>query len=454
MVLASRIPCGSESNSVKVLLIHPTHRPLRRPRLRSRTPPLGLMTLAAYTPSQVRVRILDAYVERLDFDELTRPRQQPDLVGIGTLTPQANYAYHVADEFRRRGIPVLMGGIHATALPEEALQHADSVVIGEAELVWSELLADFQAGRLQPRYQAQEYLELTGLPWPRRELAPAWRYWVKWPVETSRGCPFRCMYCSDSTVFGPRYRFRPVEEVVAEIKSLGRPGYIFFVDNNIVGSLNRAKELFEALIPLGIRWTAQASITMSYDEELLRLARRSGCIGVLIGLETLKKGLLRKIGKPVDPALYKEQIARIRRHGILVQGEFIFGFDEDDASVFEQTVRFAEEAGLDSARFAILKPYPGTRLFEMWMKDGRITTTDWSLYHTRNVVYQPERLTPEELSRGRDWAYDRFGSLRSIWRRVGVSRRYSPLVWAINLGNRAFKNSLRRKNTSPLNTSA
>jgi len=403
------------------------------------------MTLAAYTPSDVPVRILDAYVERLDFDELTRTRQRPDLVGIGALTPQANYAYGIADEFRRRGVPVVMGGIHPTALPEEALEHADSVVLGEAERVWPRLIADLDAGQLQPRYRAKGYADLAGARWARRELAPAWRYWVKWPVETSRGCPFNCIYCSDSTIFGPRYRFRPVEEVVEEIRSLGRPGYVFFVDNNIVGDLNRAKELFEALIPLGIRWTAQASITMSRDEELLRLARRSGCIGVLIGLETLKKGLLRKIGKPVDPARYTEQIARIRSQGILVQGEFIFGFDEDNVSVFEETVRFAEEAKLDSARFAILKPYPGTRLFEMWMKEGRITTTNWSLYHTRNVAYRPTQLTPEELAKGRDWAYDRFGSLRSIWRRVGVSRRYAPLIWAINLGNRAFKNSLRRR---------
>ena len=402
------------------------------------------MTLAAYTPADVRVRILDAYVEPLDFDRLTRPLQRPDLVGIGTLTPQANHAYRTADEFRRRGLPVVLGGIHPTALPEEALEHADSVVVGEAETVWPRLIADCQAGRLQSHYQAAKHIDLAGVRWPRRDLTPTWRYWVKWPVETSRGCPFNCMYCSDPTVFGPRYRFRPVEEVVEEIRSLGRPRYIFFVDNNIVGNISRAKELFEALIPLRIRWTAQASITMSNDEELLRLARRSGCIGVLIGLETLKKALLRKIGKPVDPALYKEQIERIRKQGILVQGEFIFGFDEDDVSVFEETVRFAEEAKLDSARFAILKPYPGTRLFEMWMKDGRITGTDWSLYHTRNVVYRPAQLTPEELARGRDWAYDRFGSVRSVWRRVGLGRRYGPLVWAINFGNRAFKNSLRR----------
>ena len=407
------------------------------------------MTLAAYTPPGVRVRILDAYLERLDFNALTRGPGRPDLVGIGALTPQANHAYHIADGFRRRGVPVVMGGIHPTALPQEALGHADSVVLGEAERVWPRLLADFGAGRLRARYRARQYLDLAGLRRPRRDLCPAWRYWVKWPVETSRGCPFRCFYCSDSTVFGPRYRFRPVEEVVEEIRSLGRPRYVFFVDNNIVGNISRAKELFEALIPLGIRWTAQASITISHDEELLRLARRAGCIGVLIGLETLKVGLLRKIGKPVDPARYREQIARIRRFGILVQGEFIFGFDEDDPSVFEETVRFAEEAGLDSARFAILKPYPGTRLFEMWMKAGRITTTDWSLYHTRNVVFRPAQLSPEELSRGRDWAYDRFGSLRSIWRRVGLGRRHAPLVWAINLGNRAFKNSLRRRRRRP-----
>jgi len=314
------------------------------------------------------------------------------------------------------------------------------VVLGEAENTWPDLVRDFLAGRMKRVYSNPERPDLAQYRWPRRDLLSRRKYLMFNLLETSRGCPFSCMYCSNSTVYGTQYRFRPVEEVAEEIRSM-KARFFVFVDNNIVGNPARAKELFRALIPLRIKWVGQASITMAYDEELIRLAKRSGCLGVLVGLETLKKNVLKTIGKPVDPDRYVEYVARIQRHGIFVQGEFIFGFDEDDESVFEETLAFAERAKLASARFAILKPYPGTRLYDQWLSEGRLTEQDWSKFHSRHVVYRPAHLTAEQLNEGRDHCYARFASIKSLWRRVGITPPNAPLIWAMNLANFRFRNS-------------
>jgi radical SAM superfamily enzyme YgiQ (UPF0313 family) len=419
---------------MKLKLIYPTHRHFNHRRLLNIAIPFNLCVLAAHTPKDVEVSITDAYFQGIDYDE------RVDLVGITCLTPSALQAYAIAAGFRDRGVKVVLGGIHPSAMPKEALEHADAVVVGEAEGVWPGVIEDFKAGRMSGIYQSEKKPDLAGMPFARRDLCAPRKYLVRSLVETSRGCPFNCMYCSDWLVYGNRYRFRPVEEVVEEVRSLGKK-FVVFVDNNIAGNITRAKELFEALIPLRIRWVGQASITFGYDEELVRLAARSGCLGVLVGLETLKKDLLKIIGKPVDPGKYIEHIARIQRHGIFVQGEFIFGFDEDDPSVFKETVDFAIRAKLGSARFAILKPYPGTRIYEQFLKDGRMLTANWEKFHTRNVVYRPKHLTVGELSRGRDWAYNEFASIASIYKRVGFTKKLSWLLWLLNLANRGFKNT-------------
>jgi len=419
-----------------VQLINPTHRPLRRPRFKNLAMPLNLAVVAANTPDECEVKITDAYVEYIDWSE------RPELVGITTLTASSAGAVELAAKFKALGSTVVMGGIQASAMPDEMLEHCDAVVCGEAENTWPELVRDFLAGKMKKIYRA-EAPDLANYRWPRRELVKRRKYFVNNLIETSRGCPFDCMYCSNSTVYGKRYRFRPVEDVVEEIRSM--PGRFFvIVDNNVVGSPARAKELFRALIPLRIKWVGQASITMGYDEELLKLAARSGCMGVLVGLETLKKNVLKTIGKPVDPGRYIEYIKRIQKYGIFVQGEFIFGFDEDDESVFEETLKFAEQAKLDSARFAILKPYPGTRFYDQCVKEGRLAEFDCSKYHSRNVVFRPARLTPEQLRKGRDWCYSQFASFRSMWRRIGITKRHAPLIWAMNLANHQFKNSRSR----------
>ncbi|MFV1976621.1 MAG: radical SAM protein [Candidatus Scalindua sp.] len=428
---------------MKLDLIHPTHRHFRRTRPINIIPPLGLAMVAAVTPKDVEIRLIDAYLEKIDYD---RP---VDLVGVTALTPAVNMAYEIADEYRRRGVKTVMGGIHASAMPDETLEHFDAVVIGEAEDIWPEVIEDFRAGRMQRKYRSKTVPDITMLPRPRRDLFNVRSYFVRRPVETSRGCIFKCEYCSDPIVFGAGYRFRDVNDVVDEIRSIRPRGkYIFFVDNNIVGQVQRASRLFEALIPLKIRWTAQASITMAYNEETLELATRSGCIGVLVGMETINKEVLHRIGKPVDPGRYRELVQRFHKYGILVQGEFIFGFDEDTPKIFKDTVEFAQSIGIDTARFAILKPYPGTKLYQRWLEEGRIITGNWSLYHTSNVAFRPLNVTQKQLTEGRNWAYEEFSRPINIWNRVGLRRKYAWLAWLINLVNSGTKNT--RKDRKPL----
>jgi len=417
-----------------VQLVNPTHRPLRKPRIRNLAPPMSLAAVAANTPEDVRVSITDSYVERIDWS------LKPELVGITSLTASAAGAIRLAKKYRSIGVKVVMGGIHPTATSEQMLQYCDAVVRGEAENTWPGLIRDFLAGKMQRIYSSDPKPDLADYRWPRRDLLKRHKYLVFNMVETSRGCPFNCMYCTDWVIYGPKYRFRPVQDVVEEIRSM-RGRFHVFLDNNIVGNPTRAKELFEALIPLRIKWVAQASITMAYDEELVRLAKRSGCLGVLVGLETLNKNMLKKIGKPVDPARYISDIALIQKHGIFVQGEFIFGFDEDDESVFLETLEFAERAKLASARFAILKPYPGTRFHEQCRREGRLGEQDWSKYHSRNVAFTPMLLTARQLQEGRDMCDSRFATVRSLWNRVGITHPNAPLIWAMNLANYRFRNS-------------
>jgi len=420
---------------LRINLILPTHRPMRKPRFRSLAPPYNLAVVAGNTPGDVDVTITDQYIEPIQYD------RHWDLVAITSVTANFAGACAVARRFRERGVPVVMGGVHATAMPEYALQFCDAVVAGEAEGVWPRLVSDFQAGCMERIYRNNTYPDLAGMAWARRDLWRRHRYIFTNFIETSRGCPFNCEYCSDHTVYGRRHRFRPVEEVVEEIRSIRRGDFFVFIDNNIVGNVERSKELFARLIPLRIRWVGQASITFAYDRELVELARRSGCLGVLVGLETLKGGVLKRIGKPLDPARYIENIKTLQDAGIFVQGEFIFGFDEDDPSVFAETLEFAQRAGLASARFAVLKPYPGTRLFERLRKEGRIGDPDWSDHRSRALKFEPKAMTRQELTEGRNRAYEEFFSWGSIAKRVGMRRKNWPLIWLVNLTTNLTKNS-------------
>jgi len=379
-------------------------------------PPLVLPLLAALTPADVDVRLVDENVEAVDTNA------DADWVAITCMTASAPRAYAISDAFRRRGIPVVLGGIHPTVLPDEAAAHADAVVVGEAEPIWRDVLADLAADRLRPRYEHTGYSDLVGLPLPRRDLLQVERYLTTNVVQTGRGCPNACSFCTVSTISGRRYRFRPVSEVVEEVSSLG--GWVGFVDDNIAGHPRRAKELFEALIPLRTRWIGQADLTMAKDPELLSLAARSGCQAMFIGLESLSRENLRATGK--TPNLGTDLGAAIRtihQTGIEIIGSFVLGLDGDHHGVFARTVAFAEQHKLVAAQFAVLTPFPGTAMRQQLEREGRIVDHDWSHYTMSNVVFRPRHMTELELRQGQRYAYGRFYSIPSILKRSFTTRR-------------------------------
>jgi len=388
--------------------------------------------VAAVTPPEVEVSLTDENVTVVDFQKET------DLVGITALTITAQRAYEIADSFRARGVKVILGGNHPSALPEEASQHADAVVIGEAEGIWANLIEDFKANKLQRVYRQRERPSLLKLPIPRRDLFAKGVYYVTNTISTTRGCPYSCSFCSVTSFFGHTYRCRPVEEVLKEIETLNQRKLVGFVDDNIVGNPKFAKELFRALVPYKIKWAAQASVTVAGDDELLKLAAASGCVALLIGFETLSPANLAAVGKRVNVVdEYQTVIRKIHSHGIAIHGFFILGLDEDNEDVFERTVRFTQKMQLEGAQFAWPVPYPGTALCESLDKAGRIVTKDWSQYES-NLVFEPKLMSREVLQKGRDWVWCEFYSLPSIWRRVGLARRNLVAIWAANLYYRAF----------------
>ncbi len=387
-------------------------------------PPLSLMTIAALTPEKHNVTITDESVEAVDFD------QKPDLVGLTAMTAAAPRAYQIADRFRQQGVPVVMGGMHASALPDEALQHVDSVVIGEAEELWPQLLADLEDGSLQPVYRHEEYPDPATIPAARRDLVDINKYVAKYTLQASRGCPFACSFCTVSTFFGRTYRTRPIEDVVAEAASLGGEPLIL-VDDNIMGKPSYAERLFEALADLKTTFATQASTTMLKSPELIVQAAEAGCRALFVGLESISPQQLANVGKKFNVVeKYKELVQRLHDNGISIIGSFMFGLDGDKPDVFERTADFAEEAQIDIAQFSILTPLPGTKLYHQLQREDRIFEDDWSNYDGTRATFVPQGMSREKLDAGLQWIYERFYSWRSIFKRT--ASRLQPLIWTIN----------------------
>lgn len=417
-----------------LLLIHPGQDKDRlgsRRRTRSSIVQLNLPLLASYAGERFNVRIMDETVEEIDFDA------EADLVGITIMTQLAKRGYEIAHEFRERGAKVVMGGFHVYFFPDEAEQHADAIVIGEADGVWEELLEDFLGGKMKKRYQSDAPHDLIGLPRPRYDLLKKKAYTFTNVIETARGCPHACAYCAVTKFWGRKYRFRPVSEVIAAVRAMP-PGHIVFADDNIVGSPARAKELFSAMIPLKRRWSSQADMRVARDPELLKLAAQSGCKWLFIGIESLNAENLKDVGKSrVNVAgQTRQSLALIREAGIKIFGSFIFGLDHDDTGVFEQTVQFCEDSRIEGANFYIFTPFPFTQMYETMDKEGRILHRDWSKYDCNHVVFKPMKMTPEELLEGYLSAYRSFYSARSILNRVLYPRRDLAQLLALNVGRK------------------
>ena len=374
---------------------------------------LTLAQVAGLTPEGYDVRITDENVGPIDFEE------DIDLVGITAMSQHAPRAYEIAARFRKRGISVVMGGVHATMLPYEAKKHVDAVLIGEAEGIWDKLLDDyFKKGRLDPFYKAQARPNLKSLPHPRRDLLNKKAYSSINCVETTRGCPFDCEFCSVTAFAGGAFRMRPVQEVVEEISKMNTKSVVF-IDDNIIGNPRYAKKLFEALIPLNIRWGGQASTNIARNKELLQLAAKSGCFSLFFGIETLSSNNLRSVNKNFNrPWEYEEDFKRVHDHGIRIIGSFIFGFDYDDEGAFERTVNFVRKNKLEIAYYNILTPLPGTRLFKRFEDSGRLLHKNWEHYNGYEVVFKPTLLTPESLQEGFHWTYRETYSYPSILKRI------------------------------------
>jgi len=429
---------------MKLELIVPATKENLKRRKKALTPPLGMATVAALTPPEVDVSLTDENVTTVDFEK------EVDLVGITALTYTAHRAYQIADAFRTRGVKVVMGGIHPSVMPEEASQHADAVVVGEAEGIWTDVLEDFKANKLRRIYRQGKPHSLVGLPIPRRDLYVKGAYHFKNTLWATRGCPYSCSFCSISTIFGRKYRYRPVDEIIKEIETLDRSKIIGFVDDNIIGNHSFTRELFRALIPYKIKWVAQCPVTIASDDELLKLAADSGCIDLFIGFESLSQASLTAVGKKINVVdEYEVVIRKVHSHGIAIHGFFIFGLDEDDADIFERTLYFARKMRLESAQFAWPVPYPGTALSESADKAGRIVTKDWSQYES-TLVLEPKKMSRETLQQKRDWVWREFYTLPSIWRRLGVIRRYSVTLWVLNLYYRSFWRRKYREEKHPI----
>jgi radical SAM superfamily enzyme YgiQ (UPF0313 family) len=388
--------------------------------------PLTLATLAGITPPDVDVEVFDDRIEEIDYDSPC------DLVGISVKTFTARRAYQIADEFRERGVPVILGGHHPTLLPEEALEHADSILTGEAEDVWEDVLKDARCGRLQKLYHQALTLPLEKVKVNRSVFAGK-KYLPIGMVETTRGCPFSCNFCSVTTFFGRSFRHRPPAEVVAEIMSLDKK-FIFLVDDNIVADKEAAKELFRALIPLKIRWISQASLTMTKDRELMRLMHESGCAGVLTGIETISRANLKQIHKSWNTVGigYDEALKIARDHGIAIVGSFILGMDEDTPESLDELLEFTIHERFFAVLFNLLTPYPGTTLYSQFLQDGRLLHPKWWLdpdYTYGSVVFKPKNISIHDLEQGRLRLYREFYSPASMLKRFWEPKANLQDLW-------------------------
>ncbi len=412
-----------------------------------RLPFLSLPIIASITPSDFEITVIDERVDSVDFEE------QYNLNDITVMTPLAPRAYELSDILRKKGAKVVMGGMHVSARPDEVLGHADSIVIGEAERVWPVLIEDFKKGELKQRYQADEFINLSSLSNFNREILDRGKYVPVEFVETTRGCPFGCQFCCVTKFFGGRYRTRPVNDVIAEIstfkpttKKFSLKNVVFFVDDNIIGDRNHAKELFRKIKPYKLNWLGQASVNIANDDELLTLAKESGCMGLIVGFESFSGAVLEDVGKKQNIKHgYLEVIRKIQSYKIGILGSFILGFDQDDETIFEKYWEFVKKSNLEAVYAGIMTPYPGTRFFDELDRQGRIFDYDWSHYDCSHVVFQPKKMSPETLSKGYQWTLKKSYSLYSIFKRLHKTKAYPLLVWPMNIGfnvsvNRLLKN--------------
>ncbi len=429
---------------MKVTLIYPSSRKSnpnlqwwKQPRSH-RYPALGWLIVASLCNPATDITLVDDEVEDIPYEKET------DLVGISLFTANSYRAYEISKSFRCRGIPVILGGVHVVACPEEASEHADSIVVGEAEDTWPELLKDFNSGKLKRMYTSTNTSDLSNMPLPRRDLLDKTKYSTINTVQATRGCPFDCEFCSMRILFGSRTRCRPAEEVIEEIKSLDGNAFLLN-DDNLAQKRDYYKNLFRSLIPLNKKWVGAASWNIANDNETLDLLEKSGCRALAVGFESLEPHYgVKKIGSKGDNFLrYKEVVKKLHTHKIAVLANFIFGFDNDNESMFKKTLEFALESQIDTAQFNILVPYPGTPVYQRLEEEGRITDRNWSNYISCNLCYKLKNMSKraflEELYKLKRKFYSSSKIAIRVMRTLKRATLYeSGLILAVNLGYKKF----------------
>ena len=380
---------------------------------------LAIPTLAALTPPGHEVRIFDEHITEIDFN------WPADLVGISVLTMSAGRAYEICSQYRRLGALTVLGGIHPSMCTEEAIRYGDSVVVGEAEKLWPVVVDDAQNGCLQPVYQAEKKIDLKYSPIPARSELSRDHY-LSDVLQTAKGCPFECEFCSVHAFDGQRIRTKKIEQIVREIKEITETGSrykkrssIFFVDDNIIANKSFARDLVRAIKPYPINWMCQASMNISDDDELLAMMKDSGCGAVFIGFESISRDNLTDMNKAINKRYqYLDVIKKIQSHEILIHGSFIVGADCDTLSSFDELIAFVRESRLLIPLFNILTPFPGTKLFQRFEAAGRILHKDWSRYDTKHVVFSPLNMHPEELREGYKKIIREVYSFEAIYERL------------------------------------
>lgn len=402
--------------------------PYWRPIKYSLFPPLGLATLAGYLDPDDEVEIQDEHVEDLDLDD------EPDLVAIQVYITSARRAYEIADHYRNKGIYVALGGLHVTSLPEEAAQHADTIFLGPGEDTWPAFLKDYHAGSPQPVYQSQTRC-LARAPAPRRDLIKRRLYLVPNSLVVSRGCPHHCDFCYKDAFFkgGASFYTQPVDEALAQIEQL--PGrHLFFLDDNLFGNRRFAEALFEGMRGMGRVWQAAGTVQAALETDLMEKAAAAGLRSLFIGFETLNWSNLAAQHKSHNLHKdYTRAAKQLHDLGMMINGSFVFGMDEDDAGVFDRTVAWAVRQGIETATFHILTPYPGTALHTRMAAEGRITTQDWDLYDTRHAVFKPAKMSAERLEAGYWKAYKDFyrwpAIVEAAWTKATAEGRLRHLAY-------------------------
>ncbi|MFZ2447718.1 MAG: radical SAM protein [Syntrophobacteraceae bacterium] len=406
---------------------------------------LTLPYLAALTPGAWDVKLIDQQLSDIDFEAPV------DLVAITTWTLNSLAAYEIADRFRARGIPVIMGGPHSYFFAEEMAEHCDAVGIGEAETIWRKMLDDAAKGRLQRFYRAEAPHHLRDLPIPRYDLLDFHDYAMikTFAVQTSRGCPFRCDFCAERFYLGKEYRFRPVSDVIDEIKAT-KAKYFLFADSTFAGKKKHAMELMEALTPLGIRWSALWSAYLCRNREFMDLAKRSGLLHLNVGMESIDQATLAGMNKKSNRVRhYEEIVSNLKKRGISYSLNFVFGYDTEQKSIFDSTLAFLKQNKVPAAYFNILTPHKGTPLYDRMDNEGRLIDPDNISRWPGIICYiKPKNSTPRELEKNVRRMYKEFYSLKSIFSRLPFPSSQSDLAsWVVNLSQRKVsKGDISREN--------